>query len=115
MAVEITSPVLGKEVGESYTGPLEAWLLAEGYASQESYTGVGVANTGATAVDPDDDPTVAANREEPYWPLSDDNNATMANDAENLNKKKFPAPGFDFDAGGVDDDEPEGDDEPVDP
>lgn len=32
MTVTITSEVLGKQVGEPYTGPLESWLLHEGYA-----------------------------------------------------------------------------------
>lgn len=32
MTVTITSEVLGKLVGETYTGPLESWLLNEGYA-----------------------------------------------------------------------------------
>lgn len=33
MTVRITSPVLGKDVGDSYTGTLESWLLHEGYAT----------------------------------------------------------------------------------
>jgi len=32
VAVTITSPVLGLAVGDPYTGNLESWLLAEGYA-----------------------------------------------------------------------------------
>lgn len=37
MAVTLTSPILGLEVGATYTGPLEAWALAEGYAKQTGY------------------------------------------------------------------------------
>lgn len=92
MTVTLTSPVLGKNVGDPYTGKMEAWLLSEGYAERAGYTGPGVANTGAmTSVLPADDPQLAENREEPYWPASD-NVGTMANDATNLNKTKFPAP-----------------------
>ena len=107
MAVELTSPVLGLNVGDPYTGTLESWLLAEGYAKQDGYTGPGVANTGATDVAPADDPTLAENREAPYWPLSEDNNVTIANDVDHLNEPKFPAPvNFDVDTGGVDTEAP---------
>lgn len=108
MVVELTSPVLGKDVGENYTGTLEPWLLAQGYAKQAAYTGPGVSNTGATDVDPDDDPVLASNRqgEKPYFPVTPDRNVTIANDATNLTKATFPAPGFDFDQAGTDDDAP---------
>lgn len=102
MTVELTSPVLGKEVGETYTGNLESWLLAEGYAKQAGYTGVGVSNTGDTTVGPDYDPTSASNREDaPWWPANAATNVTIANDADNLTKQKFPV-GADFDTAGVD-------------
>lgn len=68
MTVTMTSEALGKKVGETYTGAEEAWLLAEGYAKQTGYTGVGVANTGATAVTPDKDLTSSANREDANRP-----------------------------------------------
>lgn len=32
MTVTLTTPVLGQAVGSQYTGPLESWLLNEGYA-----------------------------------------------------------------------------------
>lgn len=107
MTVTLTSPVLGKAVGDTYTGTLEAFLLAEGYAQQDGYTGPGVSNSGAaTFADPADDPRLPENREEkPYFPLTADRNTTIANDADNLGGKTFPA-GFDFDRGGVDDDAP---------
>lgn len=98
MTVELTSPVLGQAVGSTYTGDLEAWLLSQGYAKQAAYTGPGVANTGATDVDPGDDPRLAENREDPYFPTSEDRHTTIANDADNLTKVKFPAPSYDFDA-----------------
>lgn len=103
MTVELTSPVLGQDVGYSYTGPLEAWLLAEGYAKQAGYTGPGVSNTGAASTAPDNDPRLHENREAPRWPAGPATNVTIANDGTNLTKAKFPAPGnADFDAAGVD-------------
>lgn len=65
MTVELTSPVLGKQVGDTHTGPEEAWLLANGYAKQAGYTGPGVSNTGPSDVGPSDELTDAANREQP--------------------------------------------------
>lgn len=113
MSVKLTSPVLGQDVGYVYTGNLEDWLLAQGYATRDadtsptSYTGPGVDNDGATDVAPDDDPRLASNRgDAPYFPSSEDRNVTIANDATNLTKDKFPAPGFDVDPGGADDDAP---------
>lgn len=64
MTVTIDSPVYGKQVGETYTGPEEAWLLAHGYAHQSGYTGPGVSNTGASDVNPNQDPLLAVNRED---------------------------------------------------
>lgn len=106
MTVELTSPVLGQDVGYQYTGPQEAWLLSAGYAKQAGYTGPGVSNSGATAAPLDDDPRETANREGPRWPNDDATNVTVANDVDNLTKVKFPAPGADFDPAGVDDDAP---------
>lgn len=107
MAVTLTSPVLGQDVGYVYTGNLEAWLLAEGYASQAAYAGPGVSNTGAASADDTVDPRLAVNREAPYFPLSPDNNTTIANDAANLNDLKFPAPvNFDVDTSGTDTEAP---------
>lgn len=108
MTVTLTSPVLGKAVGATYTGTLEAWLLGEGYARQDGYTGVGVSNTGATDVVPADDPQLPANRgDKAHWPgeAEAEHNATVANDTTNLTKTSFVNPdGFDFDQGGVDED-----------
>jgi hypothetical protein len=69
MTVVLTSPVMGQTVGSNYTGPEEAWLLANGYASQAGYTGPGVANTGDASSTPADDLTLASNRE-PHPALS---------------------------------------------
>lgn len=92
MTVTLTSPVFGKNVGDTYTGTQEDWLLSQGYAERAGYTGPGVANTGPmTAVLPAEDPTLAANREDGYWPATA-NVGTIANDATNLPKTKFPAP-----------------------
>lgn len=106
MTVTLTSQVLGLAVGASYTGNLEPWLLAEGYAKQANYTGPGVSNTGATDILPANDPTRAANREAPYFPSTPDRNTSIANDEDNLNETSFQAPDFDFDAGGTDTESP---------
>lgn len=63
MTVTLTSPVMGLNVDDPYTGPEEAWLLAQGYAKQDGYTGPGVSNTGPADTTPDNDPTLAENRE----------------------------------------------------
>lgn len=141
MTVTLTSPVLGQEVGSTYTGNLEPWLLAQGYArnaatlegapgstayagsftpdpgndNQTDYTGaIGgdgyntLASGGeAPAVLPADDPTLAANRERPWFPANDVDNVTIANDAANLNDATFPYTP-DYDLGGVDNDAPSG-------
>ena len=111
MTVTLTSPVLGKPVGATYTGTLEAWLLAEGYARQDGYTGPGVSNTGTTDVTPANDPTLPANRGDkaqfPFHGAADETtlNATIANDPDNLGEASFPNPQRpDFDQGGVDED-----------
>lgn len=96
MTVELTSPALGLEVGDTYTGPEEAWLLAEGYAKQDGYTGPGVSNTGPTDVEPDEDPGLAENREEP--PARNDDGTVEAG-----------GPDYDFDIGGIDTEAPDAD------
>lgn len=65
MTVKLTQEVEGLNVGDTYTGANEAYLLASGYASRDEvvdavngdYTGPGVANTGPA------DTTIANNRE----------------------------------------------------
>lgn len=106
MTVNITSPVLGKNVGDTYTGPLEAWLLAEGYASQAGYTGPGVSNTGAASTTPGNDPRLHSNRESTYFPNTPDEDTTVANDATHLTETKRPLARFDFDASGTDTESP---------
>lgn len=93
MPVTLTSPALGQAVDTVYTGPEEAWLLAEGYARQDGYTGPGVSNTGPTDVLPADDPSLAENRE----------------DAPSRTKDggvEPEGPSYDFDAGSVDTEAP---------
>jgi hypothetical protein len=63
MTVTMTSEAVGKKPGETYTGPEEAWLLAEGYAKQDAYTGPGVAETGPASSSVANDLTRAENRE----------------------------------------------------
>jgi hypothetical protein len=59
MTVVLTSPVEGKQPGDTYTGADEAWLLASGYARKQAgpFTGPGLDNTGPS------DTTIANNRE----------------------------------------------------
>lgn len=106
MVVELTQQVLGQEPGTNYTGNLEAWLLAQGYAKQAAYVGPGVANTGAADTTVANDPRLAAHREQPYWPLTEDQNVTVANDANNLTDEKFPNTRYDFDVAGTDTEAP---------
>jgi hypothetical protein len=105
VTVTLTSQVLGKQPGDTYTGTLEDWLCAEGYARKAGYTGPGVSNTGPTDVVPAKDPGLPANRgDKPYFPLTPDEDTTIANDADNLNEESHPHKAFDFDQGGVDED-----------
>lgn len=61
MSVILTSPVEGKDVGETYSGEREDWLVANGYAARPGATdGLHMSD-----VDAKDDPTLAANREAP--------------------------------------------------
>lgn len=96
MAVTMTSEALGKQPGETYTGPEEDWLLAQGYAKRDGYTGPGVSNTGPSDVAPANDPTQRENREPAQ---------TGFDDQHRPNPEPVP---YDFDPGGVDDDAPEG-------
>lgn len=98
MTVTLTSEALGKVPGDTYTGPEEAWLLAEGYAKQAAYAGPGVANTGATTVAPALDLTLAVNREGLVDPLDPPAGQDPFGDS---------APDYDFDPGQVDNDAPE--------
>lgn len=105
MTVQLTSPVLGKQPGDTYTGSMEDWLLSEGYAKKAGYTGPGVSNTGATDVVPAKDPGLPGNRgDKPYFPGTADTDSTVANDATHLNQAKRPNSKFDFDMGGVNED-----------
>lgn len=118
MTVTLTSEAFGKQPGETYTGPEEAWLLAEGYAKQDGYTGPGVSDTGPTDVDPDEDPTLAENREDSPGYAADPDydsgnlDAALANlDADEEDRvggygelSTDPKPKYDFDPGGVDND-----------
>lgn len=93
MTVTLTSEALGQQPGTTYTGPEEAWLLAEGYAKQAAYTGPGVSNTGAASTTPANDPRLAANREDAPSRTKDG-----GVDPE--------GPSYDFDAGSVDTEKP---------
>lgn len=108
MPVTLTSPVLGLDVGAVYTGDEEEFLLAQGYARRDGYTGPGVSNTGAAAQTPAEDLTLAENREPaPERPEGKEDPGprdpamTLPGDAAD-----FGGEDFDFDEGGVNDDAP---------
>lgn len=61
MSVELTSPVEGKQAGETYSGPLEDFYVTNGYAKRDGESDLHL----ATSVNADSDPTLAANREAP--------------------------------------------------
>lgn len=109
--LQVTSTATGPTAYVAVVGGTSAVLTALGVtAAQVAYgsTGqpVGAADN-PTAVLPVEDPTDPANREAPYYPSTEDLNATIANDATNLTKEKFPAPvNFDFDEGGVEEEAP---------
>lgn len=106
MTVNITSEVFGKKPGETYTGAMEAWLLANGYASQAGYTGPGVDNEGAAGIALANDPREPDNREAPYFATTPDRHTTVANDAVHLTQAKLPNPEFDLDDADVDTEAP---------
>lgn len=66
----------------------------------------GASNTGAQVDVPANDPTSAANREAPYFPLTPDLDSTIANDNAHLTEAVHRAPGFDMDVNAVDAEQP---------
>lgn len=60
MPVKLHQPVAGMNTGETYTGPLEAWLVVNGYASDGADTN----KVDVTGVVEAENPTLAANRED---------------------------------------------------
>ncbi len=60
MAVTLTQPVAGQDRDSEYSGPMEDWLIANGYAKASD----GKDKVNITGVKADKDPTLAANREE---------------------------------------------------
>jgi hypothetical protein len=105
--LEITSIATGPTAYvfvESGTGTVLANLgLA---VDQVAYGGdgrpAGASNTGAQADVVGNDLTDSDNREAPYFPSTPDRHTTIANDGTHLTQTKLAAPGFDFDAAGVD-------------
>lgn len=60
MTVTLTSPCMGKDVGETYTGPGETWLVAMGYAVNSASgnpeaTGANIAYAGSFTPEPGSD------------------------------------------------------------
>lgn len=62
MTVVMTSPTGGLAVGATYTGPLEPWYLAQGYARAQSGP---VSHLNERGVLKKDNPMLATNREDP--------------------------------------------------
>lgn len=76
MTVELTSPVEGKQPGDPYSGPNEAFYLAEGYAKRKGYKGPGVSNTGPASIkDATKHPQLAENA-----PANEDNETAVTSD-----------------------------------
>lgn len=64
MAIKLAQEVFGQKVGETYAGPADAlpWLEAEGYVYDDTNP---TSHLNTTGVPPEDDPTLAVNREDP--------------------------------------------------
>lgn len=103
MPVTMTSEAFGKLPGETYTGPEEDWILAQGYGKRAGYDSSlpgdapGVKQSGKTDVPPAKDLTLAPNREKPEDPL---------NPPEGQDPFGRSKPDYDYDASGVDNDPP---------
>ena len=95
MSVTLTSRVFGQEAGTTFTGAEEDWLLANGYAKRDGYTGPGVSGTGPSDVTPDKDLNLAENRE------AADRETDVNSDVDQRSKQPY-----DFDQGGVDTEKP---------
>lgn len=93
MPVIVDSPVFDKQVGQTYTGPEEDWLLAHGYAHRAGYVGPGVSNTGATDVVPAKDPLLKSNREDPDDAYQFGTGTTLAARVKSITPSKGPAAG----------------------
>lgn len=109
--LKVTSTATGPTAYVSVVGGTAAVLDALGVAVGDvAYGGdgrpAGASNTGAQTGLPAADPSNPDNREAPYWPVTEDQNVTIANDAANLTTAKFPNTRFDFDAGSVDTEAP---------
>lgn len=109
--LNVTSIATGPKAYVTVVGGNAAVLVALGVAvGDEAWGGdgrpAGASNLGVQAAPYTDSPENRENREAPYWPVTTDRHATIANDAAHLNLEKTPAPDFDFDLGGVDTEAP---------
>lgn len=109
--LNVTSTATGTTAYVTVVGGTAAVLDALGVAVDDiAYGGdgrpTGASNLGAQTGLPAADPSDAANREAPYFPQTEDQNVTIANDAANLNLLKFPLARFDFDSGSTDTEAP---------
>lgn len=103
MTVVLTSPVEGKQPGDTYTGANEAYHLASGYARRDAspdpdgagagvavaaYAGPGVANTGPA------DTTIANNREfdATRGPIATGSDLPQGGTNDGITTKAYPAP-----------------------
>lgn len=109
--LQVTSIATGPTAYVTVVGGLASVLDDLGVTlGQVAYGGdgrpAGASNTGVQADVVGNQPGLASNREAPYFPTTPDRHTTVANDAANLTLTKLAAPGFDFDAAGVDTEAP---------
>jgi hypothetical protein len=86
----MTSPTGGLAVGATYTGPLEAWYIAEGYARAQSAP---VSHINERGVMPADNPMLASNREDPGDAYQFGTDATLAPRFRSITPDSGPAAG----------------------
>lgn len=109
--LEVTSVATGPTAYVTVVDGTPAVLDALGVAVGDVARGgdgrpAGASNTGAQVDVPDNDPSLASNREAPYFPTTPDRDSTIANDNTHLTEAVHRAPDFDFDAGGTDTEAP---------
>ena len=109
--LNVTSTATGTTAYVSVVGGTAAVLTALGVSVDDTAYGgdgrpTGASNLGAQTDLPVNDPTDADNREAPYFPQTEDQNWSIANDADNLTELKFPLARFDFDQAGTDTEAP---------
>lgn len=90
MAVVMTTPTGGLAVGATYTGPLEAWYIKQGYARAQSAPVSHINERGAT---PAENPMLASNREDPGDAYQFGTDAALAPRVRTITPDSGPAAG----------------------